>query len=72
MMPNDVNDVKLNVTLLQYIDVVINNVKRKGLCDSGAQIPMINKRLIGGSAGSLGTVQVRALLVIPCKPNLHH
>ena len=43
MMPNTVNDVKLRVTPLQYIDVVINNVKCKGLCDSGAQIPMIKQ-----------------------------
>ena len=36
MMPNSVNDVKLHVTPLQYIDVVIDNVKCKGLCDFGA------------------------------------
>ena len=46
MMPNNVNDVKLRVTPLHDIDVVIDNVKFKGLCDSGAQIPMINKRLV--------------------------
>ena len=35
-MPNNVNDVKLGITPLQYIDVVIDNVKCKGLCDSAA------------------------------------
>ena len=33
MMPNNVNDVKLRATLLQYIDVVIGNVKYNGLCE---------------------------------------
>ena len=54
MMPNNVNDVILSVTPLQYIDVVIDNVKFQGLCDSDAQIPMINKRLVERNAGSLG------------------
>ena len=79
IMPNNVNDVKLHVTPLQYIDVIIDNVKCKGLCDSGAQIPMKNKRLVGGIAESLGTVQgasgpcrFRALLESPWKPNLCH
>ena len=56
MMPNNVNDVKLRLTPLQYIDFVIDNLKCNGVCDSGAQIPMINKRSVGGHAGSLGTV----------------
>ena len=72
MMPNNVNNVKLHVTPLQYIDVVIDNVKCKGLCDSGAQIPMITKRLVGGNAGSLGTVQVQGVVGIPCKANFCH
>ena len=42
MMPNNVNYVKLRITQLQYIDV-IDNIKRKGLFDSGAQIPMTYK-----------------------------
>ena len=33
MQQNNVNDVKLRVTPLQCIDVVIDNVKCKGLCD---------------------------------------
>ena len=65
MMPNNINDVKLRVTLLQYIDVVIDNIKCKGLCDSGAQIPMINKRLVGGNARGLGTVQVYGVVGDP-------
>ena len=72
MMPNNVNNVKLRVTLLQYIDIVIDNVKCKGLCDSSAQIPMITKYLVGGNAGSLRTVQVQGVAGIPCKPNLCH
>ena len=68
MLPNNVIDVKLLVTPLQYIDVVIDNVKCNGLCDSGAQIPMINKCLVG----SLVTMQVQDVVGIPCKPNLCH
>ena len=71
-MPNNVIDVKLRVTPLQYTDVVIDNVKCNGLRDSGAQISMINKRLFGGDAGSLGVVQVQGVVGIPCKPNLCH
>ena len=67
-----VNDVKLCVTPLQYIDVVIDNVKCKGLCDSGAQIPMINKHLVGSNAGSLEAVHIQGIVEIPCKPNLCH
>ena len=62
MMPKNVNSVKLRVTLLQYIDVVIDNVKCKCLCDCGAQILMIIKRLVGGNAGSLGTMQVQGVV----------
>ena len=62
MMPNNVNDVKLRATPLQYIDAVIDNVNCKGLCDTGGQIPMINKRLVGGNTGSLGTVQVQGVV----------
>ena len=65
MMPNNVNDIKLRDTPLQYSDVIIDNVKWKGLCDSGAQIPMISKRLVGGNAGSLGTVQVQGVVGDP-------
>ena len=72
MMPNNVNDAKRRVTPLQYINVVIDNVKYQGLCDSGAQIPMINKRLVGGNAGSLGILQVQGVVGISCKPNLCH
>ena len=64
-MPNNVNDVKLGITPLQYIDVVSDNVKCKGLCDPSAQIPMINKCLVGGNAESLGTVQVQGAVGIP-------
>ena len=35
MMPNNVNDVKLRITPLQYIDVVSDSIKCKGLYDSG-------------------------------------
>ena len=58
------------VTPLHYIDVVIDNVKWKGLCDSGAQIPMINKRVVGGNAGSLGTVQVQDVVGDPVQAEL--
>ena len=70
MMPNNVNDVKLRVTLLQYIVVDIDNVKCKGLCDSGGQIPMITKRLVGGNAGSLGTMQVQGVVGDPMQAEL--
>ena len=71
MMSNNVNDVKLCVTPLQYIDVCIDNVKCKGLCNSGAQIPMINKRLVGGNAMSLGTtVQVQGVVGDPVQAEL--
>ena len=60
-MSNNVNDV-LRVIPLQHTDVVIDSVKCKGLCDSGAQIPMVNTRLFSGNAESLGIVQVQGLL----------
>ena len=69
-MPNNVNYVKLRVTPLQYIDVVIDNVTYKGVCDSGAQILMINKRLVGGNAASLGTVQVQGVVEDPVQAKL--
>ena len=71
-MPKNVNDVTLHVTLPQYIDIVIDNVKRKGLYDSGAQITMINKHLVGGNAGSLRIMQDQGVVGILCKPNLCH
>ena len=55
---------------LHYIDVVIDNGKCKGFCDSGAQIPMINKRLVGGNAGSLGTLQVQGVVGDPVQAEL--
>ena len=67
MMPNNVNNVKLRHTSLQCIDVVIDNVKCKGLCDCDAQIPMIIKRLVGGNAESLGTVQVQGVVGDPAQ-----
>ena len=70
MMPNNVNDIKLRVTPLQYIDVVIDNLKCKGLCDSGAQVPMINKRYVGGNAGSFGTVQIQGVVLDPVQAEL--
>ena len=70
MMPNNVKNVKLRVTQLQYINVVIHNVKCKDLCDSGAQIPMINKRLVGGNAGSFGTVQDQGVVGDPVQAEL--
>ena len=69
-MPNNVNDVRLRVTPLQYIDVAIDNVKCNGLCDSGAQIPMINKRLVEGNAESLGTLQVQGVVGDPVQAEL--
>ena len=57
-------------TPLQYIDVVIDNVKCEGLCDSGAQIPMINTHLVGGNAGSLGTVQFQGVVGDPVQAEL--
>ena len=70
MMPNNVNDVKLRVTPLQCIDVVIDNERYKGLFDFGAQIPMINKRLVGGNAGRLGAVQVQDVVGDPMQDAL--
>ena len=70
LMPNNVNDVRLHVTPLQYIDVVIDNVKCKCLCNSGAQISMINNRLVGSNAGSLGTMQVHGVVGDPVQAEL--
>ena len=70
IMTNNVNDIKVHITPLAYIDVVIGNVKCKGLCDSDAEIPMINKHLVRGSAGSLGTVQVQGIVGDPVQAEL--
>ena len=39
-------------------------------CDSGAQIPMINKRLVGGNGGSFGTVEVQGVVADPVQAEL--
>ena len=68
MMPNNVNDVKLRVTPLQYIDVVIDYVKCKCLCDSGAHIPMINKDITSIAYYQIALVRIQSTTVIinPC------
>jgi hypothetical protein len=41
-----INDSQVKVSPLSFMDVVVDGRRLKALCDSGAQVPLINKALV--------------------------